>query len=847
MSRQLRERHISGVNYPTVREYEARHRKIAKKAAASGVVLLKNEDSILPISEGSKVALYGTGAIHMIKGGTGSGDVNEREVIDIKEGLVRAGFKLANAQWLDDYKALYEKERVIWRDKLLAMSHEPDAESLFAIYAANPMQCPLGETPQSADADIAIFVLSRVAGEGADRYNNEGDYLIRQDEYDFLKTLCKLYPHVILLINTGGTVDLGFMDEISGIDAALYIVQPGMEGGSAVADILLGKSVPCGKLTDSWAYNYMDFPNSATFSHNGGGTDKELYSDGIYVGYRYFDSFDVPVRYGFGFGLSYTSFDIQTLDVRARANYDGDVDIRVKVKVTNTGDKYSGREVVQIYVSCPDGILEKEYRRLVGFKKTKLLAPAESEEIEISFPMYSCASYDEKLPGYILEKGYYGIWVGNSLGESKLRTMLHMEKGAVCVRTEHVCPIKEKLEEISVSAQKRETRYRSWVNLGNDKKLPIVDINASDIVEKSIEYGVADNYIDEEARAFIDSLSDEQIIKLACGDPVKSQDNNENYLGQAGMSVPGSAAETSRCAVEQGLGSMVLSDGPAGLRLDREYRVTKNGEVRHKTFIEILENGFFNEKPLETDESDTVYYQYCTAFPVGIMLAQTWDEELIREVGVAVGEEMMEFQTALWLAPGMNIHRNPLCGRNFEYYSEDPVISGITAAAMTQGVQSIPGCGTTIKHFACNNNEENRMHCDSIVNERALREIYLKGFEIAVKSSKPKSIMTSYNLINGVHTANSHDLCMTIARDEWGFDGVIMTDWTTTEWGDDCTASGCMRAGNDLVCPGSVKDFDNIHKELEEGTLTMEAIKRCTTRYVRAVWRSNAYVNPDET
>ena len=324
------------------------------------------------------------------------------------------------------------------------------------------------------------------------------------------------------------------------------------------------------------------------------------------------------------------------------------------------------------------------------------------------------------------------------------------------------------------------------------------------------------------------------MICLATGDPGKGQGSN---LGSAGISVPGSAGETSSCARENGIASIVLADGPAGLRLNQVYHV-KDGKIIMPPFEASLEHGFFCQS---VEYEGEAYYQYCTAIPVGTLLAQTWDEALIREIGAMIGGEMQRFGVDLWLAPGMNIHRNPLCGRNFEYYSEDPLVSGRIAAAMTQGVQSVKGCGTTIKHFACNNQEDNRMGSDSVLSERALREIYLKGFEIAVKESHPMSIMTSYNLINGIHAANNYDTCTKAARKEWGFDGVIMTDWTTTEQGEDCTAAGCMRAGNDLVMPGQFSDHENLRKELAEGTLSEKELRECIVRLVRVILRSGQY------
>ena len=334
----------------------------------------------------------------------------------------------------------------------------------------------------------------------------------------------------------------------------------------------------------------------------------------------------------------------------------------------------------------------------------------------------------------------------------------------------------------------------------------------------------------------MDTLSTEKLVALASGDPGKGQGSN---LGSAGISVPGSAGETNNCALEDGVPGIVLADGPAGLRLMKHYNVHE-GKIVNKPFKFSLEGGLFCEgEPADPGET---YYQYCTAIPVGTLLAQTWNRELIREVGAMIGTEMEHFGVTLWLAPGMNIHRNPLCGRNFEYYSEDPYVSGTIAAAMTEGVQSNYGCGTTIKHFACNNQEDNRMGSDSVVSERALREVYLKGFEIAVKEAQPMSIMTSYNLINGIHAANNYDLCTESARNEWGFKGAIMTDWTTTEQGDSCTASGCMRAGNDLVMPGCFGDHDNLRKGLKEGTLKIEDLRACIARLVSVIWKSNQYL-----
>ena len=296
--------------------------------------------------------------------------------------------------------------------------------------------------------------------------------------------------------------------------------------------------------------------------------------------------------------------------------------------------------------------------------------------------------------------------------------------------------------------------------------------------------------------------------------------------------MPGTAAQTSGCAVEDGIPVGMLADGPAGVRLIQEYQVV-NGQPIVPTLEESIEGGILFQG--EKVKGDETWYQFCTAFPVGTLIAQTWDAAVYEEFGRAIGEEMEEFAIRFWLAPGMNIQRNPLCGRNFEYYSEDPLIAGLTAAAVTKGVESCSGCGVTIKHFACNSQENNRMGVDAILSERTLREIYVKGFEIAVKSSQPMAIMTSYNLINGLHTANTYDLCTALARDEWGFKGLVMTDWTTTNQGPDCTASGCLRAGNDLIMPGRQSDHDELNQALDDGTLTMDELQRSVWRLVKAL------------
>lgn len=833
MTRILKERAFSGTTDPEVQPWETEHRKVARRAAAEGIVLLKNEDNLLPLKAGSNVALYGAGAGRTIKGGTGSGDVNERENVSVFQGIKNAGFQVTTEDWIASYDKIYENARQEWKRSILSKTGEgADTMDFFSVYSTTPFKMPAGDQVQkpAEDADTAIYVLSRIAGEGSDRTADKGDYYLSDDEYQILADICAYYKNVIVLINAGAQVDLSFMDEFENIKALLVIVQLGMEGGNAVADILSGKVNPSGKLADTWAYEYEDYPNSEKFSHNNGNVQTELYEEGIYVGYRYFDTFEVPVRYGFGYGLSYTDFEISNYRL-AKISAEK---ISISASVKNTG-KVSGKEVVQVYASLPGGTLEKEAHRLAAYAKTAELKPGETEEVTMEVTVDALTSYDEESAAWILEKGFYGIWIGNSLASAKLCGGMKLDATVTKRQVKNLFPLKQDLEEIVQEPSRTAKRAETAEKLAGEQAMTVLELHAADITTETVEYKKNADLYEREAIDFVNTLTEEELIDLAAGDPGKAQGGN---LGAAGISVPGSAGETHRCAVDKGLASIVLADGPAGLRLMKYYHVNE-GSIVSMPFEFSLEGGLFYDDSRELPGER--YYQYCTAIPVGTLLAQTWNQELIREVGAMIGTEMEHFGVTLWLAPGMNIHRNPLCGRNFEYYSEDPYVSGTIAAAMTEGVQSNYGCGTTIKHFACNNQEDNRMGSDSVVSERALREVYLKGFEIAIRQAQPMSIMTSYNLINGVHAANNYDLCTESARNEWGFKGAIMTDWTTTEQGDNCTASGCMRAGNDLVMPGCFGDHDNMHKELAEGTLKIEDLKACIARLVSVIWKSNQY------
>lgn len=819
----MKEQIYSGTRNSEISERELHNRTLARRAAAEGMVLLKNE-GVLPLKKETKLALYGAGARYTIKGGTGSGAVNNRSNVSIDEGLRNAGFVITNDEWLDQYDQEYDAAREAWIAKIYELAGPgKDFDRLYRAHASNPMIFPQGPEITKTEADTAIMVVSRISGEGADRKEEKGDYYLSDAEQEMLAEIEALYEHVIVILNVGGIVDLSFLEEYQ-VDGLVLMSQAGMEGGNALADVLSGAVNPSGKLTDTWAYQYSDYPGSAEFSHNNGNVIEEYYKEGIYVGYRYFDSFGVEPRYCFGYGLSYTEFAVEMQEYRL-----ADQSLEVNVKVTNTG-KAAGKEVVQLYVACPDGKLKKEEKRLMAFAKTKELVSGESQILTLAFDLDQLESYHSGKRQYLVEAGMYLVRIGTAANQVKTVLGFKLAETVVTAKVDGICPLVDALPEIE--PQKHEG------GLSEDElteSVPILEISAANIKTRKIHYFSIEEEKQDQYTELANKLTLEQAAALVCGRPTSE---SADFIGNAAITVPGAAGETTGLLYEEyGVPNIVMADGPAGIRIYSQYDVNPDtGKIYELSRYEGLENRIFGKQFCH--EGAVTYYQYCSAIPVGTLLAQSFNLELMEEVGDTIGGEMEEFGIKLWLAPGMNIHRNPFCGRNFEYYSEDPFVSGKMAAAVTRGVQKHPGLGTTIKHFACNNQEENRRGVSSIVSERALREIYLKGFEIAVKESQPMAIMTSYNKINGVHTANSYDLCTKAARDEWGFAGIIMTDWTTTNDGGGSSAAKCLEAGNDLIMPGRETDIQEILDAVrEEGRQYLDEryLRRCAANMLRMI------------
>lgn len=562
----LRKRGYVGTTSTVMSQREKDNAILAREAAAEGFVLLKNEAQTLPLKPGTKIGLYGAGAVRTIKGGTGSGDVNNRYNVNIYDGLKNAGYEITSVEWLDGYDSCYIQARESWKSEIFRKLTEECNGNFFEAYSTTPFSMPAGAAIDEAaakedGAEIGMYVLARIAGENADRRDEAGDYYITEEERAQIAVLCEAYEKVILVVNTGGLIDLAFTDEFPNITAVLQFVQAGQEGGNALADVISGKVTPSGKLVDSWALDYMDYPNAAYFSHKSGDVYREEYREGIYVGYRYFDTFDVPVRYSFGYGLSYTEFDLKVTGISKQISAQGKPTLSVSVDVINTGAAYSGKEVVQVYVSCPQGKLPKEFRRLAAFGKTKLLAPGETQSLTLSMDLYQLASYSEEQAAWLLETGTYGIWVGNALSTAALCGTFVLDETKVLVQCEHICPLKESLEELQPDKAKLEEKQTAWLRKAEERKLPKVQIFAKELPTETVVYEKLQDQYPGRAGEIVDQLSTEELIALATGDPAKDQ--GASALGSAGQTVPGAAAETVTVAEKAPyyVASIVLADG----------------------------------------------------------------------------------------------------------------------------------------------------------------------------------------------------------------------------------------------------------------------------------------------
>lgn len=798
--------------------YEKEHLSRLRASSAECMVLLKTNGAF-PLDMPSTLAAYGSGVRCSVKGGTGSGEVNSRFSVTIEQGLKEAGFTLRSGVWLDAYDDVRAKARESFRKALREEARAAGA-NLFAYGMGAVMPEPEFDLPVLRCADAAIYVVSRISGEGNDRRPISGDVLLTNAEIRDILRLNSLYERFMLVLNVGGPVDLTPVTEVGNI---LLLSQLGTEMGSALADVLLGKLNPSGKLSTTWAA-WEDYCPDIDM----GDRQETYYTEGVYVGYRYFSTVGKKPLFPFGFGLSYTRFSVGEIE----AKLDGE-NVSVTAEIKNTGDR-SGKEVLQVYVRAPEGVLKKPSRELAGFAKTRELKPGESERLEVGFRLSELACFDPARSAYLLEAGEYVLYAGTDSASAAPVSVLTLGEDIVL----------KTVRAIASPALFAECGYERREEQSTED-LPHIPVDGAAFRTEEVDYDLS-----YEVEPEIEKLSDGELSSLCVGSFPDIPSLN-SVVGSAASHVAGAAGETSSRVEKKGIGVLVMADGPAGLRLSKDYYLDKKGahplggSTIPGSILELMSGPLKKIAALasggtKAPKGAELRHQYCTALPIGTAIAQSWNTEFARECGDIVGEEMERFGVQLWLAPALNIHRSILCGRNFEYFSEDPLLSGRMAAALTKGVQAHRGCGVTIKHFAANNQEFNRYYNNSNVSERALREIYLRGFGICVREAKPHALMTSYNLINGTHSAEMRGLIEDYLRAENGFEGIVMTDWITQmpKLGSSypkTRSDKVMAAGGDLFMPGCRADCRQILDALRDGSLPRRQLEINASRVLRMI------------
>ena len=796
---------------PEMADYEIEHIDILRKNAAECTLFLNKNDAF-PISSPGKVLLVGIGARETLKGGGGSGDMESRYYTTVEEGLETAGFTIVSKDWFEKFQEFRKTKHSQFVKYIFQLAEKYDCTADHMSFGAVEPHPEYDIPLDGYEADIAIYVLSRTSSEGNDRTITKGDLYLTDSEIRDILYLNKKFEKFMLVLNTVGPVDLSPVKEVSNI---LLLSQLGVVTGDILADIVLGKANPSGKLATTWAA-VKDYK----FIEEFGGIDNVRYVEGVYVGYRYFDSANVKPLYPFGYGKSYTEFSISKDSVSNRKDI-----ITVKAKVKNVG-KFKGKEVVEVYVSPSQQNKDKPYQSLVAFKKSKELEPNEEQTLTLTFKLSDVARYDEETASYVLDKGTYIVRVGNSSDKTSVFCMVSLEEDITT----------EKLKNVGGESDfgDLELSVQYIVDLTDVEK---IKLTKDDFTTREVDYNYLPKY-----NELITGLSMEDVGKVC----ICSFSGVSHLFGEAGETVQD---------IPQIKNYLVLADGPAGLRLVKKYGEDEKGKYRLcLNPIEARLVDYFTKEQLaeldwpenHLDRKGEVHYQFATAIPIATALAQSFNEDFLEMVGDLVGKEMEIFGVNLWLAPGLNIHRNVLCGRNFEYFSEDPLISGRMAGAITRGVQSHQKRATTIKHFACNGQELNRFNSNSIVSERALREIYLKGFKIAIDSSSPYALMTSYNLINGVHASERSDLVRDVIRSEWGYEGLVMSDWFNSGAIPIGLANhpaqfavNNIANGNNLQMGGGEKDYNMVMEAYRQGKITKEQLYECASKVYETVEKIN--------
>lgn len=766
-----------------------RYARLARQTVAEGCVLLENKDQILPLKKGEHVAVFGRMAFHYYKSGLGSGGlVNTRYVTGIMDALKE------NKEILLDEKLIK-----IYTDWILENPYDEGQGWGRVPWSQKEMKVTEEMLDCARDNDVSMIIIGRTAGEDQDNNAKAGSYYLTETEEDMIRRVCEVSKRTVVVLNVGNIIDMRWVKKYQP-QAVLYVWQGGQEGGSGVADVLTGKICACGKLPDTIAADINDYPSTANF----GDPFKNYYKEDIYVGYRYFETFAKDkVLYPFGYGLSYTTFEI-----KAKISENTKDKFKVAIVVRNTGN-VKGKEVVQVYVKVPQGKLGNPEKKLVGFVKTKELKPGEKEEICIVVSKYDMASYDDSgITGYkscyVLEEGTYEIFAGSDVRSAEM---------AGCYE-EKFCVV-EKLQESYAPVEKFKRMKAVLMPDGTyqavTEDVPVRTVDPQKRRKEKMPEELA--YTGDRGYKLVDVL-DKKVTMDEFVAQIREDDLIAMFRGE-GMCSPKVTAGTAAAfgGVTESLRTLGIpvgccADGPSGIRMD----------CGTKAF----------------------------SLPNGTLLGSTFNTKLVGELYEMAGQELRLNKIDSLLGPGMNIHRNPLNGRNFEYISEDPILTGRICAAQVKAMGKW-GIGSTVKHFCANNQEVGRSTSDSVISERCLREIYLKGFEIAVKEGGARSVMTTYGSVNGLWTAGSYDLCTTILREEWGFEGIVMTDWWAKAnyegHGPEVSVKAPMIAAqNDLyMVVNDAKanpENDDVEEMLRAGKITLGELQRNASNILRFLIKS---------
>ena len=701
-----------------------KYQEAAIEAAAEGIVMLRNEGCALPLKKGTRVALFGRMQANYYKSGTGSGGmVNVSHVIDIREGLSSSPALTLDPELMDIYDE-WEKENPV--DEGLGWGQEAWSQQEM------PVSSELAERMASRN-DAAVIIIARTAGEDRDNTAEKGSYFLRDSEEAMLAAVSAAFERTIVLLNVGNIIDMSFVAKYD-IKSVLYVWQGGMIGGAAVAKIVTGEEAPSGCLTDTIAYNLEDYPSSDNFGNKD--IHEDIYEEDIFVGYRYFSTFaPSKVLYPFGFGLSYTEFSLKVTGFI----YDGKT-VKVSVTVTNTGD-VPGKKAVMLYASVPQGKLSKPSRVLAGFAKTGLIPAGDSEDVEITAPVRVFASYDDDGrtglgTGFILDAGHYSFYLGGDVTTGMEAGSFDLDAPVLLEALENAMGPTKAFKRLTAAASESGNGFAAVY-----EDVPLMDVSFVDSrmsrvpaeIPQTGDKGIKLNDVKQGKNTleeFIAQISDEDLCLIIRGEGMGSS--------KATIGTAAAFGGISKELKEMGIPTLCCSDGPSGMRID-------SGK---KAF----------------------------SLPNGTCLASSFNVDLVEELYTYLGIEMISNKIDSLLGPGINIHRHPLNGRNFEYFSEDPLLTGLMACAQVRAFEK-HGVTPTIKHLCGNNRETQRRESSSVISERALREIYLRPFEIAVKDGGARSIMTSYNRVNGIYSANNYDMNTMILREQWGYTGIVMSDW----------------------------------------------------------------------